>query len=109
MFDVSNISANKEIQIQATGFDLHNLLYDWLEKVLLVILIDSIILLEFKVKIFEEQDLEDHHYVLLGNAKGECLNFDKHYYKVEVKGITYHEMEVQEEEKRVRTRFLLDL
>ena len=43
MFDLtatSNISccADKEIQIEAKGFDLQSLLYNWLEKVMLVVL-----------------------------------------------------------------------
>ncbi|HZA07343.1 MAG TPA: archease [Nitrososphaeraceae archaeon] len=100
----------KEIQIKAQGFDLQNLLYDWLEKVMLVILMDHVILFDFKVKI-SKKNSDDYHYLLLGTAKAENQNLEKYHYKVEVKAITYHEMEIIEErdKNRVTIRFLLDL
>src|SRR6185437_1601809 len=116
MFDLTATSNNiscsgdKEIQIEAKGFDLQSLLYDWLEKVMLVVLIQHILLSDFKVKISEEK-VGDYNYLLSGITKGEHLNLEKHHYKVEVKAITYHEMEIKEEKERnrVTTRFLLDL
>jgi SHS2 domain-containing protein len=115
MFDLTttsntSCSADKEIQIEAKGFDLQSLLYDWLEKVMLVVLIQHILLSDFKVKISEEK-VGDYNYLLSGITKGERLNLEKHHYKVEVKAITYHEMEIKEEKERnrVTTRFLLDL
>ena len=100
----------KEIQIKAQGFDLQNLLYDWLEKVMLVILMDHVILFDFKVKI-SKKNFDDYNYLLLGTAKTENQNLEKYHYKVEVKAITYHEMEIIEEsdKNRVTIRFLLDL
>jgi SHS2 domain-containing protein len=115
MFDLTatgNISsADKEIQIEAKGFDLQSLLYDWLEKVMLVVLMQNILLSDFKVKISEKKVGDYYNYLLSGIVKGECLNLEKHHYKVEVKAITYHEMEIKEEKEknRVTTRFLLDL
>ena len=103
-------ATDKKIQIEAKGFDLQSLLYNWLEKVMLVVLVDHILLSDFKVKITKETHGE-YNYLLNGIAKGEDLNSEKHHYKVEVKAITYHEMEIKEEKEknRVTTRFLLDL
>ena len=103
-------ATNKKIQIEAKGFDLQSLLYNWLEKVMLVVLVDHILLSDFKVKITKET-LGEYNYLLNGIAKGEDLNSEKHHYKVEVKAITYHEMDIKEEKEknRVTTRFLLDL
>lgn len=122
MFDLTDTMTNtnfssfssavdkKEIQIKAQGFDLQNLLYDWLEKVMLVILMEHVILSDFKVKI-SEKNFDGYHYLLLGTAKAENQNLEKHHYKLEVKAITYHEMEIKEEREknRVTIRFLLDL
>ena len=107
---LSSAVDKKEIQIKAQGFDLQNLLYDWLEKVMLVILTEHVILFDFKVKI-SEKNFDDYHYLLLGTAKAEDQNLEKHRYKLEVKAITYHEMEIKEdrEKNRVTIRFLLDL
>ena len=85
MFDLTDTMTNtnfsslpsavdkKEIQIKAQGFDLQNLLYDWLEKVMLVILMEHVILFDFKVKI-SEKIFDGYHYLLLGTAKAENQN-----------------------------------
>jgi SHS2 domain-containing protein len=67
----------KEIQIKAQGFDLQNLLYDWLEKVMLVILMDHVILFDFKVKIFgycKSRNPELGKISLQGRGKGNNLS-----------------------------------
>jgi SHS2 domain-containing protein len=112
MFDLSNISANLEVTIEAMGHDLHSLFYDWLEKVMLVILTENIVLSDFRVKISYTEKIGDHcTYSLSSTAKGECLDLEKHHFKVEIKAVTYHEMQIKQEkdEKTVTTRFLLDL
>ncbi|HET7285331.1 MAG TPA: archease, partial [Nitrososphaeraceae archaeon] len=90
MFDLTDTMTNtnfsspstavdkKEIQIKAQGFDLQNLLYDWLEKVMLLILMEHVILFDFKVKI-SEKNFDDYHYLLLGTAKAENQNLEKHH------------------------------
>lgn len=108
MFDLKRVSPTQEINIQAKGYDIKSLLYDWLEKILLTLLVDNILISVFKVKIYENIN-KDNGYFLSGIAKGEYLNPKKHHYKVEIKAITYHEMEVIQEKNKVITRFLLDL
>jgi SHS2 domain-containing protein len=112
MFDLSNVSADLEVKIEANGHDLYSLFYDWLEKVMLIVLTENLILSYFRVKISHTCNMEDRGaYFLCSKAKGEHLDLEKHYFKVEVKGVTYHEMQIEEdkEKKLVITRFLLDL
>jgi SHS2 domain-containing protein len=109
MFDIERVSPNQEINIQAKGYDLKSLLYDWLEKVLLTLLVENILISVFKVKIYQNNNNNDNSYFLSGIAKGEYLNLKKHHYKVEIKAVTYHEMEIIQERNKVITRFLLDL
>ena len=107
MFDLSNskIDPDQEIKIMAEGFDLKNLLYDWLEKVMLTLLVDHIILVEFEFTLF---DLKDNK--LECKAKGEKINLKKHDYKVEIKSVTYHEMDILKKENGgYILKFLLDL
>ena len=111
MFDLSNISPNLEVKIEATGHDLYSLFYDWLEKVMLVILTEKIILSHFRLKI-ASQKIGDHcTYFLSCTARGEHLDLEKHYFKVEIKAVTYHEMQIKQEKEKnkVTTIFLLDL
>jgi len=43
MYDINDIEKKQKVSLFAEGFDLENLLFDWLEKVLLLLLIDKII------------------------------------------------------------------
>lgn len=106
MIDLKTVTADKEISITASGHDLHSLLFDWLDKVMLLLVADGIVMSEFSVKINKHSK---DHYSLEGVARGERLNLDKHHYKVEIKAVTYHEMEIRQESGKATVRFLLDL
>jgi SHS2 domain-containing protein len=60
---------------------------------------------QFSVKIQQH----NNNYLLEGTARGEPLELDRHHYKVEIKAVTYHEMEIKQEKGIITTRFLLDL
>lgn len=105
MFDLDSISHILQIKIEISGYDLKSLLYDWLERILLLVILEKILLSDFKVKIVSN----DNKFFLSCVAKGESLNLEKHGYKVEVKAITYHEMEIKMEKNKVIIKFLLDL
>ena len=47
MFDISNIELNHSLKIIAQGHDFKNLLYDWIEKIILSIYIDRMIIVKF--------------------------------------------------------------
>jgi SHS2 domain-containing protein len=104
MIDLKTVKPKQEIKIEAIGHDLHSLLFDWLDKVMLLLVADGIVMSEFSVRI-----KQDKGYSLAGVAKGEKLDLDRHSYKVEIKAVTYHEMEIKLEKGKVTARFLLDL
>jgi SHS2 domain-containing protein len=103
--NVSKVDPDKIVTIETTGFDRKSLLYNWLEKVLLVLLIDNIILAKFEVKIKRHKD----KYYLFSTCKGDDFLRQKHEYKVEVKAITYHGMKITNKKGKVIIRFLVDL
>ena len=125
MFDINyppkeQIACNlRELEIEAEGYDYNSLLYDWLEKVLLLVLVDRILVTSFNVKIISSAspnaktpNTDDEslcYFYLQGVARGEPISLDRHEYKVEVKAITYHGMEVKQDNDRFVTRFLVDL
>jgi len=104
MVNVSVVSPTEEEQIIAEGHDLESLLYNWLEAVMLKLIVDKKALSDFKVLISKHDD----KYQLEATVKGEQFDVEKHQYKVEIKGVTYHMMEI-EQNKTVKMRFLLDL
>lgn len=101
MIDLKTVRPDREIKISASGHDLYSLLFDWLDKVMLLLVADGIVMSEFSVKI--------SGYSLEGIAKGERLNLERHHYKVEIKAVTYHEMQITQEKGQSTVRFLLDL
>lgn len=105
MVDLATVRPVTEVKIGAEGHDLESLLFDWLDKVMLLLVADGIATSEFSVKI---QKL-DGNYSLDGTAKGEKIDLARHNYKVEIKAITYHEMLVWQENGKVTIRFLMDL
>jgi SHS2 domain-containing protein len=104
MIDLKGVLPAREIEIEANGHDLHELLFDWLDKVMLLLVADGLVMSEFSVRI-----KSGNVYSLVGVAKGEKLDLDRHHYKVEIKAVTYHEMKVLQENGRATVRFLLDL
>ena len=105
MFELSEVIPDMEVGIYAEGHDLKSLLYNWLEKVMLIMLLDNIVVSDSKVIISEC----DGRYSINAVAKGEHIDLEKHHYKIEIKAVTYHEMEIKQDCKDVTIRFLLDL
>src|SRR5688500_13712502 len=92
MYDIEIIAKKQRIPIFAEGEKLENLLFDWLDKILLMMLIDKVIFSKFKIEI--TFDKPSDKYVITGYGEGEPVDLDKHELKVEIKGITYHEMKI---------------
>ncbi|HEX6282077.1 MAG TPA: archease [Nitrososphaera sp.] len=105
MIDLETVRPKKEIKFSAKGNDLYSLLFDWLDKVMLLLVADRIAMSQFSVKIKQH----NNSYLLEGITRGEPLELDRHHYKVEIKAVTYHEMEIKQEKDMITARFLLDL
>lgn len=105
MIELKDVIPEREVQINAKGSDLYELLFDWLDRVMLLLVADGFAMSQFKVRIKKV----NANYELKGLAKGEKLDLTKHHYKVEIKAVTYHEMQIQKEGDNYTLRFLLDL
>ncbi|MEM2856459.1 MAG: archease [Candidatus Nitrosocaldaceae archaeon] len=102
MIERESIEIKERLIISVKGDDLEELLYNWLEEVLLKLSVDRIALKEFKIRIKVDE------YKLDADVYGERLDIVKHKYKVEIKAVTYHMMEIKKDGK-YKVRFLLDL
>lgn len=109
MYDIENIDKNQRIPILAEGEELEHLLFDWLDKILLMMLIDKVIFSKFDIEI--TFDRSSTKYVLTGYGEGEFVDLNKHELKVEIKGITYHEMKILDDENTNETiiEYIVDL
>ncbi|HET7148693.1 MAG TPA: archease [Candidatus Nitrosopolaris sp.] len=105
MFELSDVIPDTEFSVYAEGHDLKSLLYNWLEKVMLIMLIDNILVSDSTVIISGCNGM----YSINAVAKGEHIDLKRHHYKIEIKAITYHEMQIKQSCEEVTIRFLVDL
>ncbi|HEY1247655.1 MAG TPA: archease [Nitrososphaera sp.] len=105
MIDLNTVEPKKKIKVTAKGHDLYSLLFDWLNTVLLLMVVDWIAVSQFSIEIRKQSN----GYSIEGTAIGEPFDFDRHRYKIEIKGVTYHEMEIKQDTATSTVRFLVDL
>ena len=103
MVNLKSIDEKSEKKINVNGKDLSDLLYNWLEAIIILTITEGFVARRFVVELTKKEDYE-----LKANLIGEELDFKKHQFKVEIKSPTFHLMEIKHE-KEVVMRFLLDL
>jgi SHS2 domain-containing protein len=106
MLNLRNVEAKIEDRVEAEGHDEKELLYDWLEALLLKFDIDGMVYSQFHIDPISNKTRTIR---LQGKIKGEKYAREKHGAKVEIKGITYHLMKIQRQRNQTRVQFLLDL
>jgi SHS2 domain-containing protein len=94
---------SKEIKIKSE--DKKSLLFDWLSKLIYLRDVERMFFSEFDVKIKEV----DGEFKLVAKAYGEKIDFEKHQLKIEVKGVSYTQMEIEEKQNKCRIRVVLDV
>ncbi|HSB57143.1 MAG TPA: archease [Nitrosopumilaceae archaeon] len=102
--DIKLVEEKMEKKIEVRGKDLNNLLYNWLEEIIIITITEGFVTKRFFVKLEKENG-----YKLEAILNGEEIDIKKHHFKVEIKAPTFHLMEIEQEDKRVVMRFLLDL
>src|SRR3989442_10464203 len=106
MLDVRSVQTKTKVEIQTNGHDEKELLYNYLEELLLLFEVKQLALGNFTVTSIVPARGE---FRLKGRASGETYDSTRHSGKVEVKGVTYHLMEIEKHAGKVTVRFLLDL
>ena len=106
MLDIKSIHPKTSEEIQTAGHDEKELLYNYLEELLLLFEVKQLALGDFTVASITPTRGE---FKLKGRASGEPYDRTRHSGKVEVKGVTYHLMEIEKHPGKVTVRFLLDL
>jgi SHS2 domain-containing protein len=105
MFEIKAIQGTSKVDFWIEGADYYELLFNWLERVLLLITIDNQVISNIELKITKL----DSKFQLSGFGMAQTIDITKHGYKIEIKGVTYHEMEILQQGKQYKVRFILDL
>ena len=103
MIDINSVEEKRHKKIEIIAKDLNNLLYNWLEEIIILTITDG-----FAVRRFSVTLTKNGEYSLVANIDGEEIDFKKHNFKLEIKSPTFHLMEIKQE-KPIMMRFLLDL
>ena len=103
ILDSSKVEENHTKKLIVKGKDLKYLLYNWLEEMIILTITDGFAGKRILLEITKNED-----YQIDAKVFGELIDLKKHEFKVEIKSPTFHEMEIEENEK-VRMKYLLDL
>ena len=103
ILDISKVDENNSRKLIVKGKDLKYLLYNWLEEMIILTITDGFAGKRILLEITKNED-----YQIEAEVFGELIDLKKHEFKVEIKSPTFHEMEIDENNK-VRMKYLLDL
>ncbi len=106
MIDTSNLKASEERNIELTSPDIKMLLVDWLSELLYLFEVDEIIFFEFRIEKIEKTG---EGFSLKGIASGVPIDLSNHKFDTQVKAVTLHELEVEQDETgRFRVQVVVD-
>jgi SHS2 domain-containing protein len=106
MLTVAKVDPKIEETLNVEGHDELELLYNWLEALLLQFDIQGMAYREFDLSPINPDSTP---LKLEAQIRGEKYVPEKHGAKTEVKGVTYHLMNIKKDPNEVRLQFLLDL
>ena len=94
---------SKKVEIKSE--DKKSLLFDWLSKLIYLRDVEKMFFSKFHVKIKKL----GKNFKLDANVYGEKIDAKKHEFKVEVKGVSYTQMEIEEKSNKSRIKVILDV
>lgn len=102
MADLSTVKIIDTIEVSAQGETVEELFMAWLRELLYIFHGDRYLLKEFEVTELSEGSVK-------GIVKGERIDMNRHLMHGEVKGATYHKLEVKEINGKWEARVILDV
>jgi len=103
MAGLKEVGVDKKVTIKLKAPDKEELLISWLSELLYYFAGPSKILLkDFVIKKLEEKSIE-------AEACGEQLDLSRHQMKMEIKGVTYHQLKIERRNSRWQCRVIFDV
>jgi SHS2 domain-containing protein len=106
MTEVEKVSPLTEDHVEACGDDEQELLYSWLEALLVKSEINGMLYSKFEVS---ELNHDSNGFRLRAKIWGEKFDAERHLQKVGIKAVTYHRMEIVKTPGKVTLKFILDI
>lgn len=106
MTDTKKVEKKIKKEIKVDSEDLQALLYDFLEKFLILHDTENLMFSKFNVKKIKK---ENSKWNLECEAWGEEFDSEKHEDRTLVKAVTYHEMKIEKTNKGWKAKVILDI
>lgn len=106
MTDTKGVREIEENSLEVVAKDEQDILFSWLEALLLKFEVEGMLYSRFKVNSIEKSP---EGYVLRARMWGEPFNRERHKSKNDVKAVTYHRMEIMKDGSEVSVKFILDI
>jgi SHS2 domain-containing protein len=106
MTDIKGVREIEENSLEVVAKDEQDLLFSWLEALLLKFEVESILYSRFEVNSIEKTP---EGYVLKARMWGEPFNRKRHMSRTDVKAVTYHRMEIMKDDSEITVKFILDI
>lgn len=104
--DTRKVEQNLSEAFSITGSDLENLLYLWLEEIIIRVDADGMLFSKFNV---DQIDKIEDGWTLSATIFGEKFDPDMHDQRQHVKAVTYHMMEISVKGEERMLKFVLDV
>ena len=103
MVELKGVGVDKKVVIKLKAPDKEELLVSWLSELLYYFAGPSKILLkDFMIKRLEEKTIE-------AEVSGEQLDLSRHRIKMEIKGVTYHQLKIERLGSQWQCRVIFDV
>ena len=106
MTDTDTVEPKEMENVEVKAKDEISLLYAWLERLILKFEVEEKLYSKFNVRRIERIG---EVLSLDSSIWGEVYDPNRHPSRTDVKAITYHRMEILEEEKQTSVKFILDI
>lgn len=106
MTDTSTVQPQYTDTLSIEAEDIYSLLYTWLEQLLIKFEVAGFLYSKFKLDKIEKTP---KGYRLTATISGEPFNPEKHSSKTAIKAVTYHQMEIAEDQEGVTIKVLFDI
>lgn len=104
--DPQRVGPAEEHELAAEAEDLPGLMVEWLGELVYRFEVDGLLFREAEVQI---EEAPGGRFRLAARARGETYDSERHPLEVQVKGVTYHELRVEEVDGEWVGRLVLDI
>jgi SHS2 domain-containing protein len=99
--ELEAVQPREDLAVVAEGYDREELLVDWLRQLLYGIEVDHFLPCRFKILVLEDTRLE-------AVVRGEHYDPARHHWRTEIKAVTYHDLQIVQEEGKWTVTVILD-